>query len=46
MVNIIVNMFPSKVREDNDALVCYFVERNLVVRENLQVVLNYNVVNR
>ena len=28
-----MNMFPSKVKEDNDALVHYFVERKLVVRE-------------
>ena len=31
--NTIVNMFPSKVKEDNDALVRYFVESKLVVRE-------------
>ena len=32
-MNTIVNMFPSKVKEDNDALVFYIVERELVVRE-------------
>ena len=32
-MNTIVNMFPSKVKEDNDALVRYFVECKLVVRE-------------
>ena len=32
-MNTIVDMFPSKVKEDNDALVRYFVERNVVVRE-------------
>ena len=32
-MNTIVNMFPSKVKEDNDALVRYFVEPKLVVRE-------------
>ena len=32
-MNTIVNMFPSKVERDNDALVHYFVERKLVVRE-------------
>ena len=32
-MNTIVDMFPSTVKEDNDALVCYFVERKLVVRE-------------
>ena len=33
MINTIVNMFPSKFKEDNDALAHYFGERNLVVRE-------------
>ena len=33
MINTIVNMFPSKVKEDNDALAHYFGERKLVVRE-------------
>ena len=32
-INTIVNMFSSKIKEDNDALVCYFVEYKLVVRE-------------
>ena len=32
-MNTIVNMFPSKVKEDNDALFRYFVERKLVIRE-------------
>ena len=32
-MNPIVNIFPSKVKEDNHALVRYFVERKLVVRE-------------
>ena len=32
-MNTIVNMFPSKVKEDNDASVRYFVECKLVVRE-------------
>ena len=32
-MNIIVNVSPSKVREDIDALVRHFVERTLVVRE-------------
>ena len=32
----IVNMFPSKVKEDNDALVRYFVEHKLVVRETVK----------
>ena len=32
-MNTIVNMFPSKVKEDNDVLVCYFVEHKLAVRE-------------
>ena len=32
-MNTIVNMFPSKVKENNDTLVRYFVERKLVVRE-------------
>ena len=32
-MNAIVNKFPSKVKEDNDALVHYFVEPKLVVRE-------------
>ena len=37
-INNIVNMFPSKVKEDNNDLVCYFVERKLVV-------CNYSAVN-
>ena len=32
-MNTIVNMCPSKVKEDNDSLPRYFVERKLVVRE-------------
>ena len=32
-MNTIVNMFPSKGKEDNDALVCYFVEGKLVAGE-------------
>ena len=32
-MNTTVNMFLSKVKEDNDALVRYFVEYKLVVRE-------------
>ena len=32
-INTIVNMFPSKIKEDNAALVLYFVECKLVVRE-------------
>ena len=32
-MNTIVHMFRSKVKEDNDALVHYFVESELVVRE-------------
>ena len=32
-MNTIVNMFPLKVKEDNDALACYVVECKLVVRE-------------
>ena len=32
-MNTIVNMFPSKVKEDNTALVSYFVEDKPVVRE-------------
>ena len=32
-MNTVVNMFPSKVKEDNDAVVHYFVERKLVVGE-------------
>ena len=32
-MNITINIFQSKVREDNDALVRYLVERKLVVRE-------------
>ena len=31
--NTTVNMFPSKVKEDNDASVRYFVEGKFVVRE-------------
>ena len=34
-MNTIVYMFISKVNEDNDALVRYFVERKLVIRELL-----------
>ena len=32
-MNTIVNMFPSKGKEDNDALVRYFVEGKLVAGE-------------
>ena len=32
-INTIVNMLRSKVREDNNASVRYFVERNVVVKE-------------
>ena len=32
-MNTIANMLPSKVKEDNDALVHYFVEHKRVVRE-------------
>ena len=32
-MNNIVNMFPSKVKEDNDALVHHFIECKLVGRE-------------
>ena len=32
-MNAIVNMFPSKVRKDNDPLAHYFVERKLVIKK-------------
>ena len=35
-MNTIANMFPSKLKEYNDALVHYFVEHKLVVREILK----------
>ena len=46
-MNTIVNMFPAKVKEDNDALVRYFVERKLVIREIVKSSSSFknNVVN-
>ena len=48
-MNTIVNMFPSKVREDNDSSVHYIIECKIAVGEtvkllNPQVVSNYNFV--